>query len=174
MRFGSGPWILPCLKGIGVPALLQSFWYVPCLRFTNENGSLHIVNYLHLDFDPFVFIDCKTNDLKGITKEACFLLKRASGGCLVSTDISLRIRAYGLNFLFRKLDEFESDAELTLGASDDMTSATEINPLTWYVKKNPLVFYCTHTDGLILILCDKSDMWPFSDVHSNVIIVFHI
>jgi len=45
------------------------------------------------------------------------------------------------------LDEFE--AELTPGVSDEMTSATEMNQLTWYVlkKKYALVFYCTHIDG---------------------------
>ena len=69
------------------------------------------------------------------------MLKSASLGCLVSTDISMRIRTYGLNFLIRKLDEFESDAELTPGVSDEMTSATEINQLTWYV----LLFSTAHT-----------------------------
>jgi len=91
-------------------------------------------------------IGCKTNDLKGITKETGSLIESASRGCLVSTDISLRIWTYGVNFLFRKLDEFE--AELTPGVSDEMTSATEMNQLTWYVlkKKYALVFYCTHID----------------------------
>lgn len=41
-------------------------------------------------------------------------------------------------------------------------------------KKYALVFYCTHIDGYYIILCDKSDMWPFSKMHSNVIIAFHI
>jgi len=73
------------------------------------------------------------------------LLKSASLGCLVSTDISMKIRTYGLNFLFRKLDEFESDAELTPGVSDEMTSATEVNQLTWYVLKNMLLFSTANT-----------------------------
>lgn len=73
------------------------------------------------------------------------MLKSASLGCLVSTDISMRIWTYGLHFLFRKLDEFESDAELTPGVSDEMTSATEINQLTWYVLKNMLLFSTANT-----------------------------
>ena len=120
-----------------------------CLRtFYQRELQCTYANYLHLDFDLFVLIGCKTNDLKGITKETGSLIESASRRCLVSTDISLRIRTYGLNFLICKLDEFE--AELTLGViSDEMTSATEMNQLTWYVlkKKYALVFYCTHIDG---------------------------
>ena len=71
------------------------------------------------------------------------MIESASCGCLVSTDISLRIRTYGVNFLIRKLDEFE--AELTPGVSDEMTSATEMNQLTWYVLKNMLLFSTAHT-----------------------------
>ncbi|KAG2609283.1 hypothetical protein PVAP13_4KG023000 [Panicum virgatum] len=67
--------------------------------------------------------------LLGITKETGSLIESASRGCLVSTDISLRIRTYGVNFLIRKLDEFE--AELTLGVSDEMTSETEMNQVSW-------------------------------------------
>ena len=99
------------------------------------------------------------------------MIESASRGCLVSTDISLRIWTYGLNFLICKLDEFE--AELTPEVSDEMTSATEMNQLTWYVLKNMLLFSTAHT-LMDNISCDKSDMWPFSKMHSNVIIVFHI
>lgn len=115
-----------------------------CLRFTKENCSVY-ANYLHLDFDLFVYIGCKTYVLKGMAKEAGSLVENVRLGCLESTDISLRIRTYGSNFLFHKLDEFESDAELTPGVSDEMTSATERNQLTWYVKKNILLFSTAHT-----------------------------
>ena len=106
---------------LDLAVLLVCAW----LRFTKENCSVHMRIIYTLILIFFVLIGCKTNDLQGITKETGSLIESASRGCLVSTDISLRIRTYGVNFLIRKLDEFE--AELTLGVSDEMTSETEMN-----------------------------------------------